>query len=300
MRIGVLLPTFEIPPDPIAIWDFAQAAEHLGYTHLVEWDHIAGADRTHRPDWEGVNTLQDIHEPFVLFGYLAGLTRRLELVTSVLALSQRQTVLVAKQAAEVDVLSRGRLRLGVGIGSVEPEFRALNEDYHTRGARITEQVEVLRALWTQDVVTFHGRWHHIEEMGIRPLPVQRPIPIWLGGHAEAVLRRVAAIADGWLPATPSTDEITRASIERIHAYAREVGRDSKSIGIEGAMFIAGKTPDVWRHELEEWRALGASHVTIITLDECYFSGQVPLVGVAPLKDHIDAMRRFKEAVDFTE
>jgi probable F420-dependent oxidoreductase len=193
MRIGVVFPTLELA-DPGAVREYAQAAEDLGYAHLTAWEHVVGADLSTRPDWTGPATLQRIHEPLVLFGYLAALTHRLELVTGVLALPQRQTVLVAKQAAEVDVLSGGRLRLGVGLGWVEPEFRALNENFTDRGRRIQEQIAVLRALFTQEVVTFHGRWHDLDAIGIAPLPT-RPIPIWIGGQADAALRRVAALVD---------------------------------------------------------------------------------------------------------
>lgn len=286
MQLGVVLPTYEIPSDPSALTDFAQAVEDLGYSHLVAMDHVVGADLANRPDWEERNTLEDFHEPLTLFGYLAGPTRRLELVTDVLVLPQRQTVLVAKQAAEVDVLSNGRLRLGVGIGWAEPEFRALNEDFHTRGARLAEQVAVLRALWTQETVTFHGRWHHLDEMGIRPLPRQRPIPIWLGGNAEAALRRTAAIADGWMPLM-GPDEDARQAIERVHGYMRAEGRDPHNFGIEAATYIAGRTPDEWRREVESWRALGATHLTVYTLD----------AGVGSLREHVDLIQRFKAVVD---
>ena len=174
-------PQTEIGEDPIAIRDYAQAAEELGYRHLLIYDHVLGASTVNRPDWRGPYTSDTLfHEPFVLFGYLAGLTQRIELVTGVIILPQRQTALVAKQAAEIDVLSGGRLRLGVGIGWNEVEYQALGEDFHNRGARMEEQIDVLRALWTQPVVSFAGRWHQIEAAGIKPLPIQRPIPIWIG------------------------------------------------------------------------------------------------------------------------
>jgi probable F420-dependent oxidoreductase len=289
MRLGVVLPTYEIPADPAALADFAQAAEQLGYSHLGVMDHVAGADLARRVHWEGRETLVDFHEPFVLFGYLAGVTRRLAFFTSVLVLPQRQTVLVAKQAAEVDVLSGGRLRLGVGVGWAEPEFQALNEDYRTRGARLEEQITVLRARFTQEAVTFHGRWRHLEEIGIRPRPLQRPIPIWLGGNAEASVRRVAAMGDGWFPLL-APDETARAAIERLHAYARAAGRDPQRIGIEGAVEIAGKTPDEWRREVEAWRALGATRIGVYMLD----------AGLASLQAHIEALARFKEAITSSE
>lgn len=289
MRFGAVLPSYEIPADPLALKDFAQATEQLGYTHLSVIDEVAGVDLTRRAGWEGRETLCDFHEPFVLFGYLAGLTQHLEFFTSVLVLPQRQTLLVAKQAAEVDVLSQGRLRLGVGVGWVEPGFQALNEDFHTRGARQEEQIAVLRALFTQESVTFHGRWHHLEEIGIRPMPVQRPIPIWLGGNAEATLRRVAVAGDGWFPLM-APDDVARGAIERLREYARAAGRDPEEISIEAAVEIAGKTPDDWRSEVDEWRALGATRVTVYTLDAGLHSAQA----------HLDALRRFKDATSRAE
>src|SRR5579864_3397066 len=197
MRIGVVFPQTEIGNDPIAIRDYAQAVEDLGYQHVLAYDHVLGAGLAHRPNWQGPYTSETpFHEVFVLFGYLAAVTHKVELVTGILIVPQRQTALVAKQAAQVDILSQGRLRLGVGIGWNEVEYEALGEDFHTRGARSGEQITVLRLLWTQPVVDFKGRWHHIPEAGINPLPVQRPIPIWLGGEADAVLERVGTMGDG--------------------------------------------------------------------------------------------------------
>lgn len=286
MELGVVLPWVNFPSDLSVLSDFAQAVEGLGYSHLATAEHVIGVDHSSRSGDESFNTLSYIHEPFVLFGYLAGLTRRIELVTEVLVLPQRQTVLVAKQAAYADVLSNGRLRLGVGVGWVEPEFQALGEDYHTRGARLEEQAAVMRALWTQDVATFHGRWHHFDEMGIQPLPIQRPIPIWLGGHAEPTLKRVAAIGDGWMPLLDPGDE-ARQAIERVQSYAQAAGRDPSDIGIGAVVWREDKTPGDWQREVEGWKALGATHLTFGTAD----------FGVSSLEEHIDALRRFKEVAD---
>ena len=199
MRLGVVFPQTEIGTDPGPIRAFAQAAEELGYLHILAFDHVLGADIRDRPGWNGAYDYTHLfHEPFVLFGYLAAVTSRAELVTSVLILGQRQTALVAKQAAEVDVLTGGRLRLGIGIGWNEVEYEALNENFHNRGARSEEQVALMRALWTQEVVNFDGRWHKVTAAGINPLPVQRPISVWFGGRADAVLRRIARIGDGFI------------------------------------------------------------------------------------------------------
>src|SRR5205807_2821090 len=198
MQPGVVFPQNEIGVDPEDIRNYAQTVEGLGYIHVVAYDHVLGADPSHRPGWQGY-TFQDLfHEPFVLFGYLAALTQ-LELVTGVIILPQRQTVLVAKQAAEVDVLSRGKLRLGVGVGWNPVEYEALGMNFHTRGRVVEEQIEVLRLLWSQEIVSYKGQFHTITEAGLNPLPVRRSIPIWVGGRADAALRRVARLADGWFP-----------------------------------------------------------------------------------------------------
>jgi probable F420-dependent oxidoreductase len=286
MRIGVVFPQTEITADPGAVREYAQAADDLGYTHLLAYDHVVGADTTQRPTWSGPYTVHSLfHEPLVLFAYLTGLTRRLEFISGIIILPQRQTVLVAKQAAEVDVLSGGRLRLGVGIGWNAVEYQALGEDFTNRGRRSEEQIAVLRALFTQEVVTFHGRWHTIEAAGIKPLPVQRPIPIWLGGTSEATQERVGRIGDGWLPQGPPS-EAARAAIERVRAVAAAAGRDPLSIGIEARVSIADGTPDDWRQAAAGWQALGATHLGVNTMN----------AGLASPQAHIEAIRRFKDAV----
>ncbi len=288
MRIGVVFPQIEIGSDPVAVRDFAQAAEDLGYTHLQVYDHVVGADTRTRPDWSGPYDLHSLfHEPMVLFGYLAGLTQSIELVTGILILPQRQTVLVAKQAAAVDVLSGGRFRLGIGIGWNDVEYQALNEDFHNRGRRSEEQIAVLRALFTQESVTYHGKWHHVEAAGINPLPIQRPIPIWIGGSAEAAIRRAGTLGDGWFPQMPPGEQ-ARSAIARFRQYALAAGRDIAGLGIEGGIDIADQTPDGWARSVEAWRALGVGHVRVVTMK----------AGLASPQAHIDAIRRFREAVAF--
>jgi probable F420-dependent oxidoreductase len=266
MRIGAVFPQTEIGDDPIAIRDYAQAAEQLGYQHLLIYDHVLGASIANRPGWRGPYTSDTLfHEPFVLFGYLAGLTKRIELVTGVIILPQRQTALVAKQAAEIDVLSGGRLRLGVGIGWNEVEYQALGEDFHNRGARMEEQIAVLRALWTHPVVSFNGRWHQIEEAGIKPLPIQRPIPIWVGATAEAAVKRAARIADGYLPLAPIDGKGTfTETMERVHGWLREAGREPATFGVEPRLNAGTGTQDDWRKVVDEWRSLGATHLSVAT------------------------------------
>ncbi len=296
MKLGVLFPQTEIGTDPVAIRDYVQAAEDLGYHHVLVYDHVLGASPEGRgAQWVGPYTNKDMfHEVFVLFGYLAGVTRRLELVTCILTLPQRQTALVAKQAAEVDVLAGGRLRLGVGVGWNSVECEAMGQDFHTRGRRIEEQIAVLRALWTREIVTFEGRWHHISALGLNPMPIQRPIPIWMGGESDVVIRRVARIADGWFPGGgiqtpflrhPPRPEGWGPAIDRMRALARAAGRDPRSIGIEGSVSIARGTSETWVKAVEDWRTLGATHLRINTMG----------AGLSP-EAHIETIRRFKDTV----
>ena len=287
MRLGVIFPQTEIGADPAAVRDFAQAAESLGYEHLVVFDHVLGADAGRREDWTGpYNHTHMFHEPFVMFGYLAGLTKTIEFTTGVLILGQRQTALAAKQAAEVDVLTGGRLRLGIGVGWNPVEYEALGEDFHIRGRRCAEQIELMRALWTQEVVSFQGRYHQVIDAGINPLPVQRPIPIWIGGSADAVVRRIGRIGDGWFPMFPP-DQDGLERIGRMREYAKQAGRDPLSIGIEGRLRLAELGgPDDWRKSAEAWAEAGATHVSFNTMN----------AGLKSPEQHIDVIRRFKEAV----
>jgi probable F420-dependent oxidoreductase len=265
MRIGVVFPQTEIGADPGGVHAFAQAAEELGYDHLLAYDHVLGADISERQDWPGPYTAEhQFHEIFVLFGHLAAVVPSLELVAGVLVLPQRQTALVAKQAAEIDILTGGNFRLGVGLGWNFVEFEALGEDFSNRGRRSEEQIEVLRRLWTEPVVDFEGRWHRIPSAGINPLPVQRPIPIWIGGSAEPAIRRTARLADGYFPQRP-LEGGWPATIERLHGWAEEAGRDPDSIGIEQRIQVAEGTPDDWRAAAEEWRELGATHLSVATM-----------------------------------
>lgn len=284
MQIGVTFPQTEIGADPTAIRDYVQAVEGSGYSHLVAFDHVLGADPTNRPGWTRYTSAHMFHEPFVLFGYLAALTR-LELVTAVIVLPQRQTALVAKQAAEVDVLSSGKLRLGVGVGWNYVEYEALGTDFSNRGRRVEEQIEVMRLLWSREVVAYQGQFHTISEAGLNPLPARRSIPVWLGGTAEVALRRVARVADGWFPQGLPDDQ-NRAALERLHSYLQEAGRDPASVGIEARMTVGNNDLDEWVRQTEGWRALGATHISINTMG----------AGFKSLDEHIDAIRRYKGAV----
>ncbi|MFN8594438.1 MAG: LLM class F420-dependent oxidoreductase [Thermomicrobiales bacterium] len=271
MRIGVTFPQTEFGNDPVALRDYAQAVEGLGYTHFLAYDHVLGADTSVRPDWSGPYTSRSpFHEIFVLLSYVAAVTTSLELVTGVVILPQRQTALVAKQAAAVDVLSGGRLRLGVGVGWNAVEYEGLGKEFANRGERSEEQIDLLRALWSEPAITFAGRWEQIPAAGINPLPVQRPIPIWIGGYVEATLRRVARMADGWFP-WREPDETMRAAVARLHQYAREAGRDPATIGLEAQLNVGRGTPEEWRAFLAGWRALGASHCCVSTMGNGFTS-----------------------------
>jgi probable F420-dependent oxidoreductase len=287
MRIGVVFPQTEIGSDAAAVRNYAQAAEDLGFTHILAYDHVIGANLASRPGWRPPYSHLDMfHEPFVLFGYLSGVTKKLELVTGIIILPQRQTVLVAKQAAALDVLSGGRLRLGVGIGWNPVEYEALGQNFKDRGRRSEEQVQLLRKLWTQDLVTFDGRWDKVTDAGISPLPVQRPIPIWFGATDERALRRLAKFGDGWFPLM-APDEKCRAALEKIHGFAREAGRDPNEIGIEGRISYGEGSPETWLKDFAAWRALGVTHLSFNTMK----------AGLSSPGAHIDALRKFKEAVD---
>ncbi len=286
MQLGVVFPQNEIGEDPGAVRAFAEAAEDLGYAHLIFYDHVLGADTGRRPEWQGPYSHRDtFHEPMVTFGYLAALTSRIELVTAVIILPQRQTALLAKQAAQVDVLSGGRLRLGVGIGWNDIEYEALNENFHDRGKRSEEQVELLRALWTNEIVDFQGRWHSIPGAGIRPLPVQRPIPVWFGGgRSDGVLRRIARLGDGWFPQLQA-DEQGRERMAAFRNFVAEAGRSQDDVGVDARVAVSRGGIDGALRDAEAWQGMGATHISFNTLR----------AGFTSADEHIDALRRFKEA-----
>ena len=282
MRLGVVFPQTEIGSDRVVIKDYAQAAEELGYSHILAYDHVIGANLASRPGWQPpYSHLDTFHEPLVLYGYLAGLTKTIELTTGIIILPQRQTVLVAKQAATIDVLSGGRLRFGIGIGWNPVEYEALGQDFKNRGQRSEEQVELLRQLWTRELVTFHGRWHTVIDAGINPLPIQRPIPIWFGGTDDRALRRLARLGDGWFPLM-NPDDKCRAAIEKVRSYAREAGRDPEKIGIEGRISHGAGSEEAWRAELQAWKSLGATHASFNTMK----------ANLPSPRAHIEAIRRF--------
>jgi probable F420-dependent oxidoreductase len=289
MKIGVVFPQTEIGQDPAAIRDYAQAVESMGYTHLLAFDSVVGANPDRPGGWDSPYTYQHaFHEPFALFAFCAAVTRRIELVTGVLILPQRQTTLVAKQAAEVDVLSGGRLRLGIGVGWNPVEFEALGENIHTRGKRIEEQLEVMRLLWTRELVAYEGQWHRVPDAGIKPLPVQQPIPVWMGGESEVVLRRAARLADGWITLqTFRPGPAAQRTVDRLHGLVREAGRDPATFGIEGRVALAQVPPPERAKEMAAWRAMrGITHLCVNTMG----------LGLPSPEEHVRTLERFKNDV----
>jgi probable F420-dependent oxidoreductase len=285
LKLGVVFPQTEIGADPGGVREYAQAVQDLGFDHLLAYDHVLGADDARHPDLVGPYRAEHLfHEILVLFGYLAGVASRLELVTGVVIAPQRQTALLAKQAAEIDVLTGGRFRLGLGIGWNPVEYEALGMNFHDRGRRFEEQIELMRMLWTEPVIDFDGRWHKTTAAGLNPLPVQRPIPIWIGGSAERALRRTARLADGYFPQRP-LDGDWPATMQRMREWVAEAGRDWASFGVEQRISVADGTPDVWRQTVEEWRDLGATHLSLVTTG----------AGLEGPDAHVNRLREAKEA-----
>ncbi len=278
MRIGVVFPQTEIGADAGAVRAYAEHVEGLGFAHLLAYDHVVGADPKVHVGWDGFYDLHDtFHEPLVTFGYLAAVTTSLELVTGIVILPQRQAVLVAKQAAEVDLLSGGRLRLGVGLGWNAVEYEALGEDFSNRGKRSEEQVELMRKLWTEQTVTYHGMYHRVTGAGLAPLPIQRPIPVWFGAASPRACRRAGRLGDGWFPMVgpgPKLDQARQAVAEA----ATEAGRDPAQIAMEGRVSW-NSNPDDLADGLRVWAEAGASHISINTMN----------AGLVSVDDHLRAL-----------
>jgi len=284
MRIGVVFPQTELGGDPGAVRAFATAASELGYAHIAVFDHVVGADPAVHRGWSGPYDVHTpFHEPFVLFGYLAALTS-LELVTSIVILPQRQTVLVAKQAAEIDLLTQGKFRLGVGLGWNEVEYEALGQNFSDRGVRLTEQVALLRRLWTETSVTVAGEREHVTGAGIAPLPVQRPIPVWIGARADVALRRAGRIADGWFPMEQPGPALARYTAI-VHAAAEQAGREPRTLGMEGRINFGSESSSSADQQIAAWREAGATHLSINTMR----------AGFSTVDEHIAALASASQA-----
>jgi probable F420-dependent oxidoreductase len=288
MQIGVVFPQTEIAPDVGAVRAYGERVDELGFRHLLVYDHVLGADPAVHVNWDGPYDLHTtFHEPFVLFGFLAAVTS-LELVTGVIILPQRQTALVAKQSAEVDLLTGGRFRLGVGVGWNAVEYEALGEDFTTRGRRADEQIELLRRLWTEQSVTFDGVHDRVTGAGISPLPLQRPIPIWVGGSSPAAYRRVGRLADGWFPQTPPGPALDAARAI-VDEAAVAVGRDPSSVGLEGRISWTGSA-DQLVADARRWREAGATHLSVNTMG----------AGLPTVDDHLSVLQRVATELGVTE
>lgn len=280
MRLHAIFPQTEIGTDPDVIAHFVREIEAIGFDGLVAYDHVLGADPA-RPGWSGPYTIDTpFHEVFVLFGFAAALTTKLQLSTGVLILPQRQTALAAKQAAALDVLSRGRLRLGVGVGWNWVEFDALGMSFRDRGKRVEEQIALLRELWTTPSVTFEGRWHRIDRAGLNPLPVQRPIPLWMGADSEPAIRRAARLADGFFAHFAATEE-GRAQAATFWEWVREAGRDPVRVGLE-CRTGARMSDDELSRAAETFRAMGATDLEFNTMR----------AGFRSADEHLEAFQNF--------
>jgi probable F420-dependent oxidoreductase len=284
MQIGVVLPQTEIGGDVGAVRAYAQRVEELGFRHVLAYDHVLGADPAVHAGWDGpYDVTTTFHEPLVLYGYLAAITS-LELVTGIIILPQRQTALVAKQAAEVDLLSGGRFRLGIGLGWNAVEYEALGQDFRTRGRRLEEQVELLRRLWTEQTVTYHGTFDRVTGAGLAPMPLQRPIPLWFGGQSDRAYQRIGRLADGWFPQVPPGPKLDEAR-SVVEQAAAEAGRDPGAIGMEGRATWRGD-PEKLAEHATSWRAVGATHLSVNTMG----------AGLPTVDDHLRVLETAAEVL----
>jgi probable F420-dependent oxidoreductase len=284
MHIGVVFPQTELGGDVGAVRAYALRVAELGYRHVMAYDHVVGADPAVHTGWNGpYDVTTTFHEPFVLFGYMAAITD-LEMVTGIIILPQRQTALVAKQAAEVDLLTQGRFRLGIGLGWNAVEYEALGQDFTTRGRRIEEQVDLLRRLWTEPSVTYQGSFDRVTGAGLAPLPVQRPIPVWFGGQSERAYRRIGRLADGWFPQVQPGPELDEAR-RMVEHDAVEAGRDPAKLGMEGRVSWRG-SPETLAEHAESWREAGASHLSVNTMG----------AGLRTVDDHLAALETVAEVL----
>jgi probable F420-dependent oxidoreductase len=294
MQLGASLPVADIGTGPLVLRDYAQAAEGLGYAYLVAPDHVLGANPAADHGGRRVGTTANAyHDPFVLFGFLAGCTQRIGFAVGVLILAQRQAALVAKQAASLDQLSNGRFRLGIGVGWNEVEFIGLNENFHNRGKRSEEQVKVMQALWADPHVNFTGEFHRIDDAGINPRPASGRIPIWYGGHAEATFRRAAKYGDGFMPLAYPAGDAALAAFGKLRKLTREAGRNPADIGLEVWVSPGAGTPENWRREVTFWKQAGVTHVTAHT---SYVSGHHKRIDGRSAADHLAAITQYREAV----
>lgn len=281
MKPGIIFPQREIGSDPERIRDYARKTESLGFDHLLTYEHVVGVKPGPGQGNAVYNYRDSFHEQLVLFGYLSGVTDRLELVTGILILPQRPTVLVAKQAAQVDILSRGRLRLGVSVGWYKPEYEVLGQRFDNRGKRIEEQIRVLRTLWENEVADFEGHWHEFKNVCLNTPPVQKPIPVWMGGMAEPVMQRAARMADGWIP-NMHPNRAGQRQMRTMNRLLKKQDRDPEDFGVQGLLHLGESDPEEWLQRARAWRQLGATHLAVGPMDR----------GLDPA-GHVDFLDRLK-------
>jgi probable F420-dependent oxidoreductase len=283
MKIGVTYPQTELQGDPQAVRRIGLAAEELGYDHLLTYDHVLGATHDREPKlWGPYTDKHPFHDPFIMFAHLAAMTRRIEFVTGILVLPQRQTALVARQAADLDLLSNERFRLGVGIGWNYVEYDSLGQSFRSRGNRLGEQISLLRRLWSEPLVNFKGTFDHIERAALNPRP-RRVIPIWLGGFAEVALRRAAALGDGFIFAHGAADAFEL--VPRLRQFLKEAGRSENGFGLHCNMNQARSPQHVVETALR-WRDIGGTHVSVVTMGQNFTT----------IDQHIDYMSKVADAV----
>jgi len=294
MQLGASLPAGDIGTGPAVLRDFAQEAEGLGFSYLQVPDHVLGKNPAAPTNGARVGTTATAyHDPFVLFGFLSGVTTKIGFSVGVLILAQRQAALVAKQAASLDELSGGRFRLGVGVGWNEIEFQGLGEDFHTRGRRSAEQVRYMQALWGQPHTTFQGDFHHLDDGGINPRPKSGRVPVWFGGHAEATFKRAAKYGDGFMPLAYPAGEKALAAFEKLRGLIKEAGRKPEDVGIEVWTSPGTGTEEDWRKEISFWKANGVTHVTAHTT---YASPNHKRIAGTSAAEHMAALKRYRAAV----
>jgi probable F420-dependent oxidoreductase len=295
IKLGVTLPLVDTGGSPGFVREFSQAAEELGYQGLAVPDHVLGANVENRPDWGNRNTSKDFfHDPFVLFGFLAACTKTIEFSTQVMILPQRQTALVAKQAASLDVLSEGRFRFGIGSGWNAIEYQALGEDFTNRGRRLAEQVEVMRQLWAKPHVSYQGNYHVIDDAGINPLPTRDTIPLWFGGHDDRMLRRIAKLADGWIMLAFPPDDSALQAFETLRGYIHEAGRDPVDVGLEVWTSVGDGDDEKLRRDFQFWKDAGVTH---ITLNNWYGRAPHKRMTERGSNSHMEAMRHYRELIE---
>lgn len=294
MQLGASLPVGDVGTGPAVVRDYAQTLEGLGFDYIQAPDHVLGGNpQGHKDRPSKGTTAVAYHDPFVLFSFIAGCTERIGFSPGVLILAQRQAVLVAKQAASLDELSNGRLRLGIGVGWNELEFTGLNEKFNNRGKRSEEQVQVMQALWANPHVDFRGKYHTIDDSGINPRPKSGRVPVWFGGHVDATLQRAAKWGDGWMPLAYPPNDSALMAFDRLRELTRAAGREANDVGIEVWVSIGDANPDQWRKEVTFWKQAGVTHITAHTT---YDTGHHQRIAGRSAAEHLGAIKHFQDAV----